>query len=76
MDAVTMALEAGVAETGCTVHVVTKDVDQGPILAQRRVEVRPDDTVESLRERIQAEEHALLPVVVKRLAGQPLPISL
>jgi len=76
MDAVTMALEAGVAETGCTVHVVTKDVDQGPILAQRRVEVRPDDTVESLRERIQAEEHSLLPVVVKRLAGQPLPISL
>jgi phosphoribosylglycinamide formyltransferase 1 len=76
MDAVTMALEAGVAETGCTVHVVTKDVDQGPILAQRRVEVRPDDTVESLRERIQAEEHILLPVVVKRLAGQPLPISL
>ena len=76
MDAVTMALEAGVAETGCTVHVVTKDVDQGPILAQRRVEVRPDDTVESLRERIQAEEHTLLPGVVKRLAGQPLPISL
>jgi phosphoribosylglycinamide formyltransferase 1 len=75
MDAVTMALEAGAAETGCTIHLVTKDVDQGPILAQRRVEVRPDDTVESLRERIQAEEHILLPVVVKRLAGQPLPLS-
>ena len=75
MDAVTMALEAGVAETGCTIHVVTKDVDQGPILAQRRVEVRADDTVESLRERIQAEEHVLLPVVVKRLAGQPLPLT-
>ena len=75
MDAVTMALETGVAETGCTVHVVTKDVDQGPILAQRRVEVRADDTVDSLRERIQAEEHILLPVVVKRIAGQPLPLS-
>ena len=75
MDAVTMALETGVAETGCTVHVVTKDVDQGPILSQRRVEVRPDDTVDSLRERIQAEEHILLPVVVKRIAGQPLPLS-
>jgi phosphoribosylglycinamide formyltransferase 1 len=75
MDAVTMALEAGVAETGCTIHVVTKDVDQGPILAQRRVEIRRDDTVESLRGRIQAEEHVLLPVVVKRLAGQPLPLS-
>jgi phosphoribosylglycinamide formyltransferase 1 len=74
MDAVTMALEAAVAETGCTIHVVTKDVDQGPILAQRRVAVRPDDTVESLRERIQAEEHSLLPEVVRRIAGQPLPL--
>ncbi|HEX9096899.1 MAG TPA: phosphoribosylglycinamide formyltransferase [Candidatus Dormibacteraeota bacterium] len=76
MDAVAMALQAGVKETGCTVHLVTDEVDQGPVLAQRRVEVRPDDTVESLRERIQAEEHALLPVVVKRLAGQPLPLTL
>ena len=74
MDAVTMALEAGVATTGCTVHVVTKDVDQGPILDQRQVEVRPDDTVESLRARIQAEEHRLLPVVVGRIAGQALPL--
>jgi phosphoribosylglycinamide formyltransferase-1 len=76
MDAVAMALQAGVTETGCTVHVVTDDVDQGPILAQRRVEIRADDTVEGLRERIQAEEHTLLPVVVKRLAGQPLPLGL
>ena len=75
MDAIAMALESGAAETGCTVHLVTDDVDQGPILGQRRVEVHPDDTVESLRERIQAEEHALLPVVVKRLAGQPLPLA-
>ena len=75
MDAVTMALEAHVAETGCTVHVVTKDVDAGPILAQRSVEVRPDDTVETLRDRIQAEEHSLLPEVVKRIAGQALPLT-
>ena len=74
MDAVAMALESGAAETGCTVHVVTDDVDNGPILAQRRVEVRPDDTVESLRERIQVEEHTLLPVVVRRLAAQVLPL--
>ena len=74
MDAVARALEAGVAETGCTIHVVTKDVDQGPVLAQRRVEVRPDDTVERLRDRIQAEEHSLLPEVVRRIAGQVLPL--
>ena len=76
MDAVAMALEAGVAETGCTVHIVTDDIDAGPILAQRRVEVRPDDTVESLRQRIQAEEHSLLPELVKGIAGQPLPLPL
>jgi phosphoribosylglycinamide formyltransferase-1 len=75
MDAVAMALQSGVMETGCTVHLVTDDVDAGPILAQRRVAVRPDDTVESLRERIQVEEHTLLPVVVKRLAGQALPLA-
>jgi phosphoribosylglycinamide formyltransferase-1 len=74
MDAVARALQSGVAETGCTIHIVTDDVDMGPILAQRRVEVRPEDTVESLRERIQAEEHSLLPVVVKRIAGQALPL--
>jgi len=76
MDAVRMALNAGVAETGCTIHVVTKDVDQGPILAQRRVEILSDDTVESLRERIQAEEHGLLSEVVRQLAGRPLPLPL
>jgi phosphoribosylglycinamide formyltransferase 1 len=76
MDAVAMALEAGVSETGCTIHVVTKDVDQGPILAQRSVEVRPDDTVESLHDRIQAEEHSLLPEVVRRIAGQVLPLPI
>jgi len=76
MDAVAMALQSGVTETGCTVHVVTDNLDQGPILAQRRVEVRADDTVEGLRQRIQAEEHTLLPEVVKRLASQPLPLAL
>jgi phosphoribosylglycinamide formyltransferase 1 len=75
MDAVKRALEAGVSETGCTIHVVTDEVDRGPILEQRRVEIRQDDTVESLRARIQAEEHALLPRVVKRIAGQALPLT-
>jgi len=74
MDAVAMALAAGVTETGCTVHLVTDDVDAGPIVAQRRVPVRPDDTVASLRQRIQAEEHVLLPDLVKRIAGQQIPL--
>jgi formyltetrahydrofolate-dependent phosphoribosylglycinamide formyltransferase len=74
MDAIQMALDAGVRETGCTVHLVTDDVDHGPVLGQRRVVVNPDDTFETLRTRIQEQEHLLLPEIVKRLAGQPLPM--
>jgi phosphoribosylglycinamide formyltransferase-1 len=57
--AVDDALSYGVKVTGCTVHVATEDVDAGPILAQEAVEVRPDDTVESLHERIKAVERRL-----------------
>ena len=57
--AVDMALEAGVKITGCTVHVATAEVDDGPILAQAAVPVLPDDTVESLHERIKEVERRL-----------------
>src|SRR5215831_11329622 len=56
MDAVQQALAHGVKITGCTVHVVTDEVDAGPILVQAAVPVRPGDTVETLHARIQAEE--------------------
>lgn len=72
MDAPAKALRAGMAQTGCTVHLVTHDVDGGPILGQRAVPVHPDDTVERLHARIQAEEHRLLPEVVRRLAERSL----
>jgi phosphoribosylglycinamide formyltransferase 1 len=68
MHAVAQALEAGVKVSGCTVHLVTDDLDAGPILFQRCVEVRDDDTLESLRARIQAEEHQLLPEAVRAFA--------
>jgi phosphoribosylglycinamide formyltransferase 1 len=57
--AVADALDFGVKVTGCTVHVATEEVDAGPILAQEAVEVRADDTVESLHERIKAVERRL-----------------
>ena len=57
--AVADALDHGVKLTGCTVHVATEEVDAGPILAQAAVEVRPDDTVESLHERIKVVEREL-----------------
>jgi phosphoribosylglycinamide formyltransferase-1 len=65
--AVTQALASGVTETGCTVHVATEALDDGPILAQRRVPIEPDDTEETLHERIKAVERALYPLVVGRV---------
>ena len=61
------ALAAGVTETGATVHYVDEGVDSGPVIVQERVVVEPGDTVETLRARIQAVEHALLPRVVREL---------
>ena len=55
------ALEHGVKVTGCTVHVATMELDAGPILAQEAVPVLPDDTVESLHERIKVVERRLYP---------------
>lgn len=68
MQAVEQALAAGVEETGCTVHLVTDDVDAGPILLQARVPVLPGDTVETVRARIQAEEHRILPEAIDLIA--------
>jgi phosphoribosylglycinamide formyltransferase-1 len=65
--AVAQALESGVSQTGCTVHVATEALDDGPILAQRRVEVLADDDESSLHERIKAVERELYPTVVSRV---------
>lgn len=59
------ALAYGVKVTGCTVHLVDGGVDTGPILAQSVVDVLPDDTVDSLHERIKTTERDLLPTVVE-----------
>ena len=64
--AVAATLAARVAETGCTVHLATEDLDDGPILAQRRVAVLGGDDEASLHERIKAVERALYPEVVTR----------
>jgi phosphoribosylglycinamide formyltransferase-1 len=63
------ALEAGDKVTGCTVHYVEKEIDAGHIVAQREVEIRTDDTPESLHARIQEAEHELLPEVVRQIAA-------
>jgi phosphoribosylglycinamide formyltransferase-1 len=75
MDAVEQALRAGVKTTGVTVHLVTGDLDAGPILMQESVPVLADDTVETLRARIHEAEHRILPQAIRsmeaRLAKSP-----
>ena len=71
------ALEAGDAEHGCTVHEVTPELDDGPILGQARVPVLPGDTPESLAARVLVQEHRLYPAVLRRFAaGDRTPILL
>jgi phosphoribosylglycinamide formyltransferase 1 len=60
-------LAAGVPETAATVHYVDEGVDTGPIIAMERVPVRSDDTVETLKPRVQAVERRLLARVVREL---------
>jgi phosphoribosylglycinamide formyltransferase-1 len=63
--AVEAALAAGVKVTGCTVHLATLEVDEGPILAQEAVAVLEGDTAESLHERIKAVERRIYPATVR-----------
>ena len=77
LDTHARALAAGEAEHGCTVHLVTPELDAGPVLGQARVPVRPGDTPESLGARVQAAEHRLYPRVLLRfLAGERAPLAL
>ena len=69
LEAWKQALEAGEKVTGCTVHYVEKEIDAGHIVGQREVEIRTDDTPESLHARIQEAEHELLPEVVRQIAA-------
>jgi phosphoribosylglycinamide formyltransferase-1 len=62
------ALAHGVKISGCTVHLVTTEVDSGPIVLQAAVPVQDDDTVESLSARILEQEHRLLPQAIRLLA--------
>ena len=63
--AVRDALAAGVAVTGCTVHLATEELDEGPILAQREVAVEAGDSEESLQERIKQTERVVYPEAIR-----------
>jgi phosphoribosylglycinamide formyltransferase-1 len=69
LHAIRDALEYGAKVTGCTVHFVTDDLDNGPILVQRSVSVHEDDTEESLATRVLAEEYQALPEAIRLIAA-------
>jgi phosphoribosylglycinamide formyltransferase-1 len=65
LEAQRQAIEHGVKVSGVTVHLVTAELDGGPIIVQRAVPVMPDDTPDSLAERILVEEHVAYPEAVQ-----------
>ncbi len=64
------ALDAGDARAGCTVHLVTEALDDGPILGRAEVPILPGDDADSLAARVLAEEHRLYPAVLAELVGR------
>ncbi|MDP5308141.1 phosphoribosylglycinamide formyltransferase [Paracoccus spongiarum] len=77
LDTHARALAAGDAEAGATVHLVTPELDAGPILGQARVPVLPGDTPAMLAARVLVQEHRLYPAVLRRFAaGDRTPVTL
>ena len=66
------AIKAGDAEAGCSVHQVTADLDDGPILGQAKLSIQPADTPESLSQRVLRLEHKLYPAVLARFVRDDL----
>ncbi len=65
-------LEAGETESGATIHIVDEEYDQGPVLAQRKVVVLPDDSVESLASRVLEVEHQLYVETLGRILNKDI----
>jgi formyltetrahydrofolate-dependent phosphoribosylglycinamide formyltransferase len=61
LDTHARAISAGDTESGCSVHVVTEEVDAGQVIAQAKVPIEPDDDAASLEQRVLAAEHRLYP---------------
>jgi phosphoribosylglycinamide formyltransferase 1 len=70
LEAWKQALAAGESVTGCTVHYVDEQIDHGDIIAQREVQILPNDTPETLHARIQMAEHEVYPAVIAKLSRQ------
>jgi phosphoribosylglycinamide formyltransferase-1 len=70
MDAVEQALASRAKATGATVHIVTANLDAGPILVQEAVPILEGDTVETLRQRVHEAEHRILPQAIRLMEAR------
>ena len=75
LEAQRQALEWGAKISGCTVHLVTEGVDEGPIIGQAAVPIKEEDTVESLSARILEQEHQLYPQALQLMAQGRLQVE-
>ncbi len=73
LDTHARALAAGETEHGCTVHYVTAEMDAGPVVAQTRVPVLPNDTPDTLAARVLTAEHALYPQALAKVLEGSFP---
>ena len=74
LDAQKRAVDSGARYSGCTVHFVDEGIDTGPILVQKVVKVRKDDTEETLAKRILSKEHKAYPEAVRLVAEKKIKI--
>ena len=74
LDAQRQAIESGVSHSGCTVHFVDEGVDTGPIIVQKTVKIKNDDTEGTLAKRILAKEHKAYPEAVRLIAEKKIKI--
>lgn len=65
-------IDAGEAKTGCSIHYVIPEVDQGPVILQKTLDIRAEDTPETLAERVVAREHIAYPEAIKLIASEKL----
>jgi formyltetrahydrofolate-dependent phosphoribosylglycinamide formyltransferase len=72
LDTHARAIAAGASKHGCTVHLVTEGMDEGPVLAQAEVPVLPDDTEDALAARVLKQEHIIYPRALADLARKIL----
>ena len=68
------AIESGASHSGCTVHFVDEGVDTGPIIVQKMVKIKNDDTEETLSKRILVKEHKAYPEAVRLIAEKKVKV--